>query len=48
MQGVVLGSWAVWEWEKTLQLIALIGIASSIYSRVQTYRSLDDVKADLR
>ena len=48
VQGVILGAKALWEWEKTLQLIALIGITSSIYSRAQTYQSLDDVKADLR
>jgi hypothetical protein len=45
---VVLSGRALLEWEKTLQLIGVLGIAYSIYWRVQSYTSMEEVKADIR
>lgn len=46
--GFVAAINALVEWEKTLQLIGFIGVVQVIYSRVKTYESAEDLKADLR
>lgn len=46
--GSVAGVYALSEWEKTLQLIGVLGIATSIYSRVSLYDTVEDAKADLK
>lgn len=46
--GFVAAINALIEWEKTLQLIGFIGVVQVIYSRVKTYESAEDLKADLR
>lgn len=46
--GTVAGIYAAFEWEKTLQLLGVIGVGQVIYSRAKSYESVEDVKADLR
>nr|XP_024376873.1 uncharacterized protein LOC112282921 isoform X2 [Physcomitrium patens] len=46
--GTVAGIYAVLEWEKALQLLGVIGIGQAIYTRANSYESLEDAKADLR
>ncbi|KAL5990806.1 hypothetical protein ACLOJK_011710 [Asimina triloba] len=38
---------AIHEWEKTLQLIGLIGLALTIYLRFESYKDAEDFKQDL-
>lgn len=46
--GFVAAINALIEWEKTLQLIGFVGVVQVIYSRVNSYESAEDLKADLR
>lgn len=46
--GFVAAINALIEWEKTLQLIGFIGVVQVIYSRINSYESAEDLKADLR
>ncbi|KNA17386.1 hypothetical protein SOVF_080110 [Spinacia oleracea] len=49
--GVAVGSvaafYALLEWEKTLQLIGIIGVAQTIYRRVASYEDSEDFKKDV-
>ncbi|CAM6109331.1 unnamed protein product [Calypogeia fissa] len=46
--GSVAGVYALYEWERTLQLIGLLGVATSIYFRVSSYETVEDAQADLK
>ncbi|KAL0724641.1 hypothetical protein Bca4012_039240 [Brassica carinata] len=46
--GVLAGSYALFEWEKTLQLIAVIGLGLTIYQRLSSYDDSEDFKRDVR
>ncbi|XP_077229405.1 rhodanese/Cell cycle control phosphatase superfamily protein isoform X2 [Tasmannia lanceolata] len=48
--GVVLiaGIYAVIEWEKTLQFIAIVGLGQTVYRRLTSYESYEDLKQDVR
>ncbi|BBN14979.1 hypothetical protein MPTK1_6g15980 [Marchantia polymorpha subsp. ruderalis] len=46
--GLVAGTYALLEWERTLQLIGVIGLAATLYIRVESYESVEDVKADIQ
>ncbi|KAJ4884976.1 Rhodanese/Cell cycle control phosphatase superfamily protein [Raphanus sativus] len=46
--GVLAGSYALFEWEKTLQLIAVIGLGLTIYQRLASYDDSEDFKQDVR
>ncbi|KAJ7526162.1 hypothetical protein O6H91_17G084900 [Diphasiastrum complanatum] len=46
--GFVSGLNALIEWEKTLQLIGVIGVGHAIYQRFSSYESVDDLKTDIR
>ncbi|CAH8342122.1 unnamed protein product [Eruca vesicaria subsp. sativa] len=46
--GVLAGSYALFEWEKTLQLIAVIGLGLTIYQRLSSYDDSEDFKQDVR
>uniref|UniRef100_A0A803M5Q3 Rhodanese domain-containing protein n=1 Tax=Chenopodium quinoa TaxID=63459 RepID=A0A803M5Q3_CHEQI len=49
--GVIVGSvasfYALLEWEKTLQLIGIIGLGQTIYRRVTSYEDSEDFKNDV-
>ncbi|XP_050236735.1 uncharacterized protein LOC126686640 [Mercurialis annua] len=45
--GSAAALYAIIEWETTLQLIAIIGLALSIYGRVSEYASPEDFKRDV-
>ncbi|KAI3988138.1 hypothetical protein MKX01_011927 [Papaver californicum] len=44
----VAAIYALLEWEKTLQLIGVVAIAKTIYSRVSSYENSEDFRQDLR
>ncbi|XP_012075405.1 uncharacterized protein LOC105636682 isoform X2 [Jatropha curcas] len=46
--GSVAVFYALLEWEKTLQLIAVVGLAQSIYRRVASYDGPEDFREDVR
>ncbi|CAM8952140.1 unnamed protein product [Rhodiola kirilowii] len=46
--GLLAACYAVLEWEKTLQLIGLVGIGLTIYWRVSNYNDAEDLKKDVR
>ncbi|CAA6660290.1 unnamed protein product [Spirodela intermedia] len=46
--GAAATLYALLEWEKTLQLIGVIGLGQSLYRRVSSYESSEDLKADVR
>ncbi|KAL0866199.1 hypothetical protein Bca101_045317 [Brassica carinata] len=46
--GVLAGSYALFEWEKTLQLIAVIGLGLTIYQRLSSYDDSEDFRQDVR
>ncbi|KAL3506870.1 hypothetical protein ACH5RR_032252 [Cinchona calisaya] len=46
--GLIAVSYAAIEWEKTLQLIGVVGLGQSIYRRVASYENADDFKQDVR
>lgn len=46
--GVFAGVYALIEWEKTLQLLGLVCIGQVLYTRLNSYNSVDDAKDDLK
>ncbi|PQQ03358.1 uncharacterized protein Pyn_01430 [Prunus yedoensis var. nudiflora] len=46
--GLIAASYALLEWEKTLQLIGVVGLGQTIYRRVATYENAEDFKQDVR
>ncbi|KAI5555609.1 hypothetical protein BDE02_19G094200 [Populus trichocarpa] len=46
--GFAAASYALLEWEKTLQFIAIIGLSQTIYQRVASYNGPEDFKQDVR
>ncbi|ESQ44110.1 hypothetical protein EUTSA_v10005829mg [Eutrema salsugineum] len=46
--GVFAALYALFEWEKTLQLIAVIGLGLTIYQRLSSYDDSEDFKQDVR
>ncbi|RQP03716.2 hypothetical protein POPTR_019G097901v4 [Populus trichocarpa] len=47
MTGFAAASYALLEWEKTLQFIAIIGLSQTIYQRVASYNGPEDFKQDV-
>jgi len=45
--GFVAAAYALLEWEKTLQLIGVIGLGQTIYRRIASYEDADDFKQDV-
>ncbi|OIW14687.1 hypothetical protein TanjilG_33029 [Lupinus angustifolius] len=45
---LIAGSYALVEWEKTLQLIGTFGLGLTIYLRVSSYEGSEDLKEDVR
>lgn len=45
--GFVVALYAAIEWEKTLQLIGVVGIGQTIYRRVATYEDSEDFRKDV-
>ncbi|GAV86821.1 hypothetical protein CFOL_v3_30247 [Cephalotus follicularis] len=45
--GFVLSSYALLEWEKTLQLIGIVGLSLTLYRRVASYEDVKDFKQDV-
>ncbi|CAN6448733.1 unnamed protein product [Victoria cruziana] len=46
--GLVAATYAIIEWETTLQLIGIVGLGQALYRRVSSYEDSDDLKADVR
>ncbi|KAG9446962.1 hypothetical protein H6P81_013090 [Aristolochia fimbriata] len=46
--GVITATYALIEWERTLQLIGLIGLGQTLFRRVASYKTAEDLKKDLR
>ncbi|PRQ46073.1 putative Rhodanese-like domain-containing protein [Rosa chinensis] len=46
--GLIAGVYALLEWEKTLQLIGVVGLGQTIYRRVASYENAEDFKQDVR
>ncbi|OMO62151.1 hypothetical protein CCACVL1_22998 [Corchorus capsularis] len=46
--GCVAGLYALIEWEKTLQLVGVLGLFLTIYWRVSSYENSEDLKKDIR
>ncbi|KAM5548264.1 hypothetical protein ABKV19_002290 [Rosa sericea] len=46
--GLIAGLYALLEWEKTLQLIGVVGLGQTIYRRVASYENAEDFKQDVR
>ncbi|XP_039062291.1 uncharacterized protein LOC120206765 isoform X1 [Hibiscus syriacus] len=46
--GSVAAIYALLEWEKSLQLIGILGLVVTIYRRVSSYESSEDLKKDIR
>ncbi|CAK7322474.1 unnamed protein product [Dovyalis caffra] len=46
--GFAAASYALLEWEKTLQFIAILGLGQTIYWRVASYNGPEDFKQDVR
>ncbi|XP_042443453.1 uncharacterized protein LOC122028676 [Zingiber officinale] len=46
--GVSAAIYAFSEWEKTLQIIGIIGLGQSLYRRVASYENSEDLKKDVR
>ncbi|CAL1365902.1 unnamed protein product [Linum trigynum] len=44
--GLLGASYALLEWEKTLQLIAIVGLLQTIYRRLATYETSEDLRKD--
>ncbi|KAG5530461.1 hypothetical protein RHGRI_025416 [Rhododendron griersonianum] len=45
--GFVAAAYALLEWEKTLQLVGVIGLGQTIYRRIASYEDVDDFKQDV-
>ncbi|XP_043705356.1 uncharacterized protein LOC122655208 [Telopea speciosissima] len=46
--GLIAGLYALYEWEKTLQFIGVVGLGQTIYRRVASYEDPEDFKQDVR
>ncbi|KAF9611718.1 hypothetical protein IFM89_034901 [Coptis chinensis] len=46
--GFLAASYALSEWEKTLQLVGVIGLGQTIYRRIASYEDSEDFKQDVR
>ncbi|XP_021290518.1 uncharacterized protein LOC110421285 [Herrania umbratica] len=46
--GFAAAVYALTEWEKTLQLIGILGLVQTIYRRVSSYENSEDLKKDVR
>ncbi|XP_008394292.3 uncharacterized protein [Malus domestica] len=46
--GLIAAFYALLEWEKTLQLIGVVGVGQTIYRRVASYETAEDFKKDVR
>ncbi|XP_027119919.1 uncharacterized protein [Coffea arabica] len=46
--GFAAVSYAAIEWEKTLQIVGIIGLGQSIYKRIASYENTEDFKQDVR
>ncbi|XP_015870154.3 uncharacterized protein LOC107407363 isoform X2 [Ziziphus jujuba] len=46
--GLIASSYALLEWEKTLQFIGVFGLAQTIFRRVASYENAEDLKQDVR
>ncbi|XP_050104650.1 uncharacterized protein LOC126584241 isoform X3 [Malus sylvestris] len=47
-EGLIAALYALLEWEKTLQLIGVVGVGQTIYRRVASYDTAEDFKQDVR
>ncbi|XP_058181722.1 uncharacterized protein LOC131300079 isoform X3 [Rhododendron vialii] len=45
--GFIAAAYALLEWEKTLQLVGVIGLGQTIYRRIASYEDVDDFKQDV-
>ncbi|MQL86974.1 hypothetical protein Taro_019502 [Colocasia esculenta] len=45
--GAIGVSYALVEWEKTLQLIGVVGLGQTLYQRVNSYQDEKDLKDDI-
>ncbi|XP_020976114.1 uncharacterized protein LOC107638441 isoform X2 [Arachis ipaensis] len=45
---LIAGFYGILEWEKTLQLIGAVGLGLTVYLRVSSYESSEDLKQDVR
>ncbi|KAM2513402.1 hypothetical protein ACFX1W_025914 [Malus domestica] len=46
--GLIAALYALLEWEKTLQLIGVVGVGQTIYRQVASYDTAEDFKQDVR
>ncbi|KAK8954112.1 hypothetical protein KSP39_PZI002704 [Platanthera zijinensis] len=46
--GALAAIYALLEWEKTLQLIGIVGIGQALYQHVASYENSEDLKRDVR
>ncbi|KAK9287978.1 hypothetical protein L1049_016423 [Liquidambar formosana] len=46
--GLIAASYALLEWEKTLQFIGIVGLGQTIYRRLSSYNDSKDFKQDVR
>ncbi|OAY73934.1 hypothetical protein ACMD2_01270 [Ananas comosus] len=46
--GISAAIYALLEWEKTLQVIGLVGLGQTLYRRVASYEDSEDLKQDVR
>ncbi|KAI0504271.1 hypothetical protein KFK09_015223 [Dendrobium nobile] len=46
--GILVAIYAFLEWEKTLQIIGIVGLGQTLYRRVASYKDSDDLKRDVR
>ncbi|KAH0459208.1 hypothetical protein IEQ34_012022 [Dendrobium chrysotoxum] len=47
-EGTLVAIYAFLEWEKTLQIIGIVGLGQTLYRRVASYKDSDDLKRDVR
>ncbi|XP_015958868.1 uncharacterized protein LOC107482796 [Arachis duranensis] len=45
---LIAGFYGILEWEKTLQLIGAVGLGLTVYLRISSYESSEDLKQDVR
>ncbi|XP_072964235.1 uncharacterized protein [Typha angustifolia] len=46
--GIATAIYALLEWEKTLQVIGIVGLGQTLYRRLATYEDAEDLKQDVR
>ena len=46
--GLVAATYALVEWEKTLQYVGVFGLCQTLYSRISSYEDSEDFKQDVR